>query len=79
MARHTYKAGEDGVHEPERLRLFNEAQHRILGQLNSLTSDRKERYPDDVFANIFTDWLEALRLAPRGMLMIIEGRHPHIR
>jgi hypothetical protein len=39
----------------------------------------QERYPDDVFANILADWLEALRLTPRDLLMIIEGRHRHIR
>ena|SRR5277367_1764715 len=51
-----------GVADSARLRAFNEAQHRILGQLVRLLTADERRYPDDVFANVLVDQFEILQL-----------------
>ena len=61
MARGTYdQAG--GVADSVRLRAFNEAQNRIQAQLVRLLTTDERRYPDDVFASILVDQLQALDL-----------------
>jgi hypothetical protein len=66
-ARDTYDR-QGGVADTARLRRFNEAEHHILGQLLKLLAGDQRRYPDDVFANMLVDHLEALRIAPEGVL-----------
>ena len=63
LARDTYDL-QGGVVDAVRLRAFNEAQHRILAQLLRLLTVDEHRYPDDVFANIFVDQFNILRLNP---------------
>jgi len=63
MARETY--GDDGVAaDGKSLRAFNEAQHRILGQLLKLVTADERRYPDEVFANILVDQFAMLQIDP---------------
>lgn len=59
MARDTYVAG-GGVSDSERLRDFNEAQYKVLAQLERLLMSDPERYADDVFANVLCDQFELL-------------------
>jgi hypothetical protein len=63
MARETYAQG-DGASDGTRLRAFNEAQNRILGQLVRLPTSGPARYPDDVFANILMDQFQTLKIDP---------------
>src|SRR5258707_13926536 len=70
LARGTY-GGQYGVADGERLRAFNEAQHRILAQLLRLLSNDEHRYPDDVFANILVDQFEMLKLDPESILELL--------
>jgi len=63
MARETYDPN-GGVCDAARLRAFNEAQNRILAQLSRLLTANKQRYPDDVFANILVDQFQVLRIDP---------------
>jgi hypothetical protein len=62
LARDTYsEAG--GVANGPKLRLFNEAQHRIFVQLSRMSIASMQRYPDDVFANILADQFAQLDLS----------------
>jgi hypothetical protein len=63
VARDTYDL-QGGVADAARLRVVNEAQHRILAQLLRLLTDDARRYPDDVFANILVDQFNNLSLDP---------------
>jgi hypothetical protein len=56
------------VNDPVRLRAVNEAQHRVLSQLLKLLTGDERRYPDEVFANIVVDQLQASKLDPEGIL-----------
>ena len=67
MARETYAVG-GGLSDGERLRTFNEAQNKVLAQLERLLTSDRERYPDEVFANILYDQLEMLRVDPQTLL-----------
>ena len=62
LARDTYDSS-GGVTDSVRLRNFNEAQNRVLGQLIGLLAQTDKRYPDDVFANIVVDQLDLLHLS----------------
>jgi hypothetical protein len=53
-ARGTYVAGSSDVSDPARLRGFNEALHRIAGQLSHLLERDPARYPDDAFAEMLS-------------------------
>jgi len=64
-ARDTYEAGTDQVLDGARLKVFNEAQHRLLGQLSHLVHHDAERYPDAVFAEIVFGYLEELAVTQR--------------
>jgi hypothetical protein len=66
-ARDTYDR-QGGVTDSARLRRFNEAEHHILGQLLRLSMGDQHRYPNDVFSNMLVDHLEALKIAPEGVL-----------
>ena len=57
-SRYTYAVGSEAVADPERLRLCNELQHRILGQLYKIFTDDEKRYPDDVFFKIIFEMAE---------------------
>ena len=70
-ARGTYEAGTTHVLEPDRLRDFNEFQHRIAFHLLNLMKDDSERYPDDVFANIIWESAQALGVA-RALVQAID-------
>jgi hypothetical protein len=67
VGRETYD-GHGGVADSEKLRSINEAQHRISGQQLKMLTDDPRRYPDDVFANILVDCLQALKLNPENVL-----------
>jgi hypothetical protein len=71
MARETYAPGE-GVSDSTRLRIFNEAQNRILAQLVRLLTFDPQRYPADVFANILLDQFEMLRIDPEQILAVCQ-------
>jgi len=59
VGRDTYGEHEDVV-DTRRLRIVNEAVHRILVQLQKMLASNDRRYPDDVFANIVADQVQAL-------------------
>jgi hypothetical protein len=63
-ARDTYVAGSNRVAEPERLREFNELQHRITGHLRDLTAGNRDRYPDDVICGIIFEGMRELNTEP---------------
>jgi hypothetical protein len=52
LARGTYVAGTDEVAEPVRLRVLNEVQHRVVGQLCKLLEGDSARYADEDIARI---------------------------
>jgi hypothetical protein len=65
--------GEDGVGaDGTRLRAFNEAQNRILGQLLKLVISDERRYPDEVFANILVDQFAMLQIDPGEILQSVD-------
>jgi hypothetical protein len=64
-ARGTYIPQSEDVSDPSRLRMFNEAQHRILFQALHLLQRDSDRYPDDVFADVVWDYLIALDCTER--------------
>ena len=70
IARETYAVGE-GVSDGKRLRAFNEAQNRILAQLERLLAADPERYPDDVFAGILMDQFRSQQVDPERTLTAI--------
>ena len=51
-ARDTYVVGAPGLTAPDRLRAINETQHRVLGHIDALLTNRRDRYPDDVIIGI---------------------------
>jgi hypothetical protein len=61
LARDTYDRAADVV-DARRLRIFNEAQNRILGQLVRLLTADDNRYPNEVFANVLADQFQMLGL-----------------
>lgn len=69
-ARTTFRVG-DGVDDPDRLRAFSEAHHRIFDQLTSMLLGSNQRYPDDVLANILVDNVAHVRLDPANLLMLL--------
>jgi hypothetical protein len=71
VGRETYKLRE-GVEDSTRLRLVNEAMGRIVEQQLHLLSKDKDRYPDDVFANILVDQFSALKLDKKSIQMFIQ-------
>jgi hypothetical protein len=68
MARETYAVG-GGVSDGERLRTFNEAQNKVLAQLERLLTSDPQRYPDDVFTNILCDQFEMLGVDTQTLLV----------
>jgi hypothetical protein len=58
-ARGTYEPGTPQLEDAARMREFNEFQHRVSSQLLSLLLHRKDRYPDDVFAQLLWACAEA--------------------
>ena len=54
-ARDTYDVGGDGLDNPERMRSYNEVQHRLLGFLAALLKGDPKRYPDDVLIRIILE------------------------
>jgi hypothetical protein len=61
VGRDTYK-GHVGVGDATRSRVVNEALHWVLDQLHQMLPSSAHRYPDDVFANILADQIEALNV-----------------
>ncbi len=51
-ARGTYVAGTEEVAKPQKLRTFNEIQHRVLGHLRHLMYDQDQRYPEPEFFDV---------------------------
>lgn len=52
-ARDTYVPQSLEIWDPEKLRAFNEMQHRLHGYLTALLLDSAERYPVDVLMSFF--------------------------
>lgn len=52
VARDSYAPQEDGLTNPQRVRLINEVQHRLSAFLGALLRDDPRRYPDDVLVRI---------------------------
>ena len=52
LARSTYVPGTDDVADPQRLRILNEIQHRVSGNVLARLRNDPNRYPDDVLARI---------------------------
>ncbi len=52
-ARDTYVPQSLEISDPERLRAFNEMQHRLYGYLVALLLDTPNRYPVEVLMNFF--------------------------
>jgi hypothetical protein len=71
-ARDTFGAGHV-VDDPDRLRAFSEAGHRIFEQLRKMIEGSEHRYPDDVFANILVDNVLAVRLDPSSLLGLLSA------
>jgi hypothetical protein len=71
FARETYLAGTDDVSEPQRLRLFNELQHRVAWHLVHMLDQNPNRYPADVFAGILVERAAELRCT-RALLKVFE-------
>jgi len=71
LGRETYEAGTENVIDPPRLRLINEAQHRMIDQLMQMLIEA-ECYPDDVFAKIIADQFRALGIDPAYVLTVWE-------
>jgi hypothetical protein len=46
VGRETYVVGGIGLSDPERLRVVNELQHRLLGHIGALLSGSTQRRPD---------------------------------
>ncbi|SRR6266545_3348952 len=59
-ARDTYEAGTDHVSNPPRLRVFNEFQNRVAGHLRNLLCGTKDRYPDEVLAEMLVEYARDL-------------------
>ena len=57
-ARDTYEVGGKGLENPERMRSYNEIQHRVLGFLAALHRGDVKRYPDDVLVQIILEHLQ---------------------
>ncbi len=55
LARDTYVVASEAVAKPQQLRLYNEIQHILLGQLYKIVTDDEKRYPDNVFLKIIFD------------------------
>ncbi len=56
VGRDTYEVGQDGLTEPQRLRLINEVQHRLSAYLWALLRNDERRFPDDVLLRIVLEW-----------------------
>lgn len=56
VGRDTYAVGQDGLTEPQRLRLINEVQHRLSAYLWALLRHDERRFPDDVLLRIVLEW-----------------------
>ena len=69
-ARDTFVPGTNAVEDGERLRAFSEATHRVLDQLSKMVTN-SGRHPDEVFANILVDNVQAVRLHPMELLAIL--------
>jgi hypothetical protein len=63
-ARATYIPNSDGVENPQRLREFNELQHRVTAHVRDLISDRRERFPDAVICQIIWQGVHDLKIEP---------------
>jgi hypothetical protein len=59
-ARGTCVAGSEDVRDPRRLRVFNEAEHKVTAHLRDLIMNEAQRYPDEVFARTLWAFAEAL-------------------
>lgn len=73
--------GRDTYTDPEggllRLRAVNEAQHRIIGQLEKLELSSSERYPDDTFAAILVEQFKAVGVGDKRVVALLEGTEPN--
>ena len=67
LARYTYD-DTGGVANSTKLRAYNEALHRVSGQLLKLVTGDEDRYPDIVFGNILVDQFSILQLDPTQIL-----------
>lgn len=61
--RAAYAAGADEFADPLRMRLANEANHRIQSYLRAYLADRSDRIPDEAFALVLQESLERLGIA----------------
>ncbi len=55
IARDSYEVGRDGLTDPRRMRLVNEAQHCVSGFLLALLRDDPQRYPDESLVRIILE------------------------
>lgn len=55
LMRDCYEVGSDSLENPQRARLINEVQHRVLKQLHALLINNSIRFPDDVLINIILE------------------------
>jgi hypothetical protein len=72
LARDTYNHPDD-VADTKRLRKFNEAGNRIFGHLTRILTNDDRRYPDDVYADILVDQLDALDISTDELRRIIDS------
>ena len=72
-ARDTYN-GDGGVADSTRLRAFNEAQHRVNGQLFAMVTGNERRYPDAVFGHILADQCAMLKIDPSEIVERMPNR-----
>ena len=54
-ARETFIPQAEGVHAPERLRMFSELQHRVFGHMYDLMATTEWRRPDETIVSIMLD------------------------
>jgi hypothetical protein len=60
-ARNTYTVGGDGLDQPERMRRFNELNHRVASQQRNYADDRAGM-PDEVFLKMIGEEFSALEI-----------------
>jgi len=58
LARDAYIGDSEAVSQPKQLRVYNEMQHKLPGQLCKILFHDKTRYPDDVFFTIISAMAE---------------------
>jgi hypothetical protein len=55
VARDSYAVEDDGLSNPQRVRIINEVQHRVSAFLWALLRNDPQRYPDDILVRIILE------------------------